>query len=282
MCFSFLKKKKNNINLLYDSSVNSIDISVNTQPEESNSIIVVSENPWINLKPLDISKIKCVNFSESQYYKTIVPKTQIVLHHTISGDGINGDINTWEDDPAVIATCIIIDRVGTPWQLFSSKYWAHHLGCKTSNNLELNRNSIGIEIDNWGGLILGDGTVKQFGKYKNGKPKLITTEPGRYYNYYGNVIYVNVQEYPEKFMGYQYFEKYSEAQIKTAGELLLLWHNKYNISLKYNEDMWDKSERALAGENGIWTHVSFRGNGKSDCHPDPDLIKMLKTLNEIK
>ena len=41
--------------------------------------------------------------------------------------------------------------------------------------------------------------------------------------------------------------------------------------------MWDISDKALAGEAGVWTHVSFRTD-KSDCHPQPELIQMLKSL----
>jgi len=236
------------------------------------------ENVWQTLKPIDLSKIETINFPVDQYIQEIHTKKQICLHHTVSGDGVNGDISTWENDPRRIATCIIVDRGGTPWQLFSSKYWAYHLAC---GNSTLDKQSIAIEIDNWGWLIQGDGTVKQFGKNNDGTPRLIYTEPGRYYTCYGNYVYTVNQYYPEGFMGYNYYEKYNNAQIQTVGELLLYWKNAYGISLKYNEDMWDKSNRALSSKNGVWTHVSYRGSGKSDCHPQPEFIEMLKTLDGI-
>jgi len=243
------------------------------------SIPKKTKSMWEDLKPIDFSKIETIQFSEDQYIKVVYPKTQICCHHTVSGDGVNGDISSWEGTPERVATCIIIDRSGTPWQLFSSKFFAYHLG---TGNTNLDKHSIGIEIDNWGALILGDGTVKQFGKNADGTPKMVYTTPGRYYAYYGNPVYVATQYYPDGFRGYNYYEKYTEAQIRTAGELILYWNKVYNIPLDYNSDMWDVSPRALRGEPGIWTHVSYRpAPAKTDCHPQENLIEMLKTLSKI-
>ena len=233
------------------------------------------KNMWHDLKPLDLSKIQVVVFPDNSFSKKIYLKKQIVLHHTISGDGVDGDIRTWENDKTVVGTCIIIDRAGTPWQLFSSKYWAWHLGV---GRKVLDSHSIGIELDNWGWLIPGDGTVKKF----NYPPKNVRTEMGKYYAYYGNSVAVPLQHYPDGFRGYNYYEKYSHNQIQTLGELILYWNLKYDIPLDYNEDMWDVSQRALSGTPGIWTHVSYRPTPqKSDCHPQPELIEMLKTLRNI-
>jgi len=238
-----------------------------------------TKNMWENLKPIDLSKIETVQFPEDQYIKEIYPKTQIVLHHTISGTSVNGDISSWEGTPERVGTCIIVDRAGTPWQLFSSKYWAGHLGAGNSN---LDKHSIGIEIDSWGWLILGDGTVKQFGKNPDGTPKMIYTVPGRYYTFYGNSVYVVTQYYPNGFRGYNYYEKYTEAQIRTVGELILYWNKVYGIPLTYNTGMWEVSQDALGGKPGIWGHTSYRNaSEKTDPHPQENLIEMLKTLSKI-
>lgn len=218
------------------------------------------ESMWENLKPIDFSKIETIQFPENQYIKEVTSKNQIVLHHTISGDGVNGDVSSWEGTPERVATCIIVDRSGVPWQLFSSKYWAYHLGAGNSN---LDKHSIGIEIDNWGWLIP-------------------TETPGRYETYYGNKVYVQTQYYADSFRGFNYYEKYTDAQIQTVGELLLYWHNIYDIPLTYNEDMWSLSQNAKSGKPGVWTHVSYRpAPDKTDCHPQPSLIEMLKTLSTI-
>jgi N-acetyl-anhydromuramyl-L-alanine amidase AmpD len=233
------------------------------------------KNVWSDLKPIDLSKIEVVNFPDDQFFHEEYPKKQIVLHHTISGNGVDGDIQTWEDDTSVVGTAIIVDRAGTPWQLFSSKYWAWHLGVGKKT---LDSQSIGIEIDSWGWLIKGDGTTKMFGN----PPKTVKTISGKYYTYYGSSVAVPLQEYPNGFRGYNYYEKYSDQQIRTIGELILYWHVKYNIPLDYNSDMWDVSPRALNGTPGIWGHTSYRpASQKTDPHPQPELIKMLQTLKGL-
>jgi len=237
------------------------------------------KNMWSNLKPLDLSKIESHPFPEDQYLQEEYTKTQIVLHHTVSGTGVEGDISTWEADPQRVAVCMIIDRDGIPWQLFSSKYWAYHL---KAGNKELDKHSLAVEIDNWGWLIPGDGTTKQFGYKEDGTPKFVYTITGKYYTYYGNSVTVPMEYYPEGFRGYNYYEQYTEKQIRTLGELILYWKLRYNIPIDYNSDMWDVSPRALSGAPGIWGHISYRPMPeKTDPHPQKNLIEMLKTLKEI-
>ena len=70
---------------------------------------------------------------------------------------------------------------------------------------------------------------------------------------------------------------YTDAQIQSVKELLLLWKDKYNIPLTYHEDIWDITPRALKGEPGVYTHNSVRTD-KVDIYPCPRMIAMLKTL----
>ena len=229
---------------------------------------------WENLKPIQLHKIQVVNYPESKIFKEEFEKKQIVLHHTV-GSSIDGTISSWKDNKDNIGTCIIIDREGIPWQIFSSKFYNYHLA---AGNHDLDKHSIGIEIDSWGWLIPGDNTVKQFGN----PAKFIKTAVGKYYTYYGNSVVTPMQEYPEGFRGYYYYEKYTNAQIQTIGELLLYWKKKYNIPLTYHPEMWDVSQDALGGTPGIWTHVSYRkATEKQDCHPDPSLISLLQYLSSI-
>jgi len=213
-----------------------------------------------------LNKIINVDFEPDQYVPRETKKTQICLHHTVSpNNSIKGDVATWRRDKKRIATCIIIGDDGTPYQLFSSKYWGYHLGIKQSFfkkfNLPyqlLDDNCIGVEIDSAGGL---------------------TKKNGKWYDVYGyHIPNDEVIEYTEGYMGYYAFQKYTDEQIETVKELLLFWHDRYNIPLDYNDDMWDISKNALSGKPGIWTHTSYRGNTKSDCHPQQELINMLKNL----
>lgn len=218
-----------------------------------------------------LSKIVQVDFPEDQYYKLQTPKKQIVIHHTASGVGPDGDLRHWIGTKARIATHIIIGRDGTMYQCFSSKYWAHHLGVKSVifkqhgfndygiRNKILNQESIAIELDNWGGL-------KQ-------------DKDGNWLTWTGKVIdKKKVQEYPEGFRGHLGYEKYPKKQLDAMARLIRFWHDRYGIPMKYDKDMWDVSKKALSGKPGIYTHVSYRPD-KSDCHPQPELIETLKSLS---
>jgi N-acetyl-anhydromuramyl-L-alanine amidase AmpD len=218
-------------------------------------------NKWLDLKPLKLDDDNLQMVEWNNYYKEKFPKNQIVLHHTVSGPGIRGDLITWKKYKSNIGTCIIIDRDGTINQLFSSKYWAYHLG---AGNSVLDRRSIAVELDNWGQL---------------------EEKKGKLYTIYGNVVKVPTTNYPLGFRGEQLFESYPDAQLESLGELLLFWNKRYDITMDYNEDMWDVSQNALDGKPGIWTHVSYRpwpaSRNKWDCHPQPELINMLKTLSKL-
>lgn len=224
------------------------------------------------MSQLDLSKIVRLDLPENQYYKEIDSKKQIVLHHTASGRGHDGDFTHWLNTPERIATCIIIDYKGIIYQLFSSKYWGHHLGVTSqtlkekgfddyqNRNKLLNQQAIAIEIDAWGGL-----------KYKDGK----------WYAYPGNfskeVSKDRVVEVPNGYRGYFGYEKYTNEQIESLRKLLIYWREQYGISLKYNPDMWDISINALSGKQGIWSHTSYRID-KSDIFPQKEMIDMLKSL----
>ena len=213
--------------------------------------------------------MKVINhdFPEDQYYKEITKKKGIVLHHTVSGDSVLGDIEWWKSTSERVATPVIIARDGGIHQLYSDQYWAHHLGIKQDHfqrfglpalNTLRNKEFIGIELDSWGGL---------------------TCKNSKYYSATGKeVAKENVVFYEKGFRGYQYFEKYTTAQLDSLKELLEYLGKKYGIPLTYKgEVMFEYNRRALSGENGIWAHVSFRPD-KSDVHPQKELITMLKSL----
>ena len=207
-------------------------------------------------------------FPLNQYYPETTPKSQIVLHHTVSGQSVSGDINWWKQTPSRIATCVIIHRDGTIHTLFRSEKWAHHLGIKKwifqklglksyGANLKLNKSSIGVELDSWGGV------TKRNGKYyRTGNKEIPAHE---------------VVDYGREIRGFRYYEKYTNAQIESLKYLLKYWNDKYGIPIRYNEDMWGLSRDALSGKPGVYTHVSYRPD-KSDCHPQKELISMLKSL----
>jgi len=217
---------------------------------------------------LNLKSIKQVNFPSWKYFRKVYPKNQVYLHHTVSGKGVSGDIAHWIKSKFRIGTCVIISRDGTINQVFSSKYWAFHLGVKSSVYKRLgipykrrDMTSIGIEIDSYGGL-RWDASINQWRTV------------------YGNVVPLSrVVEYPKGYRGFYAFEKYTDAQIEATRQLLVYWNGKYEIPLTYHADMWELNRRALSGVSGVWSHTSVRED-KSDCHPQKELISMLKNLTK--
>lgn len=216
------------------------------------------------------------SFPTSQYVAEKTTKHQIVLHHTVSGPGVDGDIAWWMKTPERVATHFLIDREGGVHQLFDESYWASHLGLSQKHfnaahlpYQNIDRMSIGIELDSWGPVLPhNDG---QFYPVKwNGTTHVPNTacNPVKYF-----------YEYCEKnrWKGFLYYEKYTSAQLASLKELLRELCQRHHIPMDYNNDMWVVSTKALRGEPGIFGHCSYRFD-KSDVHPQPELVNMLKQL----
>lgn len=231
-------------------------------------------NTQIYSMALDLSKIKQVPLRESQYIKEVTKKTQITLHHTAGNSSGVGTIKMWDsDDRGRIATCVTISGKGASkdtydgeiCQAFSSKHWGYHLGIKPDvfrakgvPYQSLDKLAIGIEICNWGPL---------------------TKKGDKFYNYVDREIPADqVCTLATPYKGYMYYHAYTDAQIESVKQLLLYWSGIYSINLAYREeDMWSVSVRALKGENGVYTHNSYRKD-KSDIYPCPRMVAMLKSL----
>lgn len=204
--------------------------------------------------------------SPTQYVNEVTSKDKIVLHHTAGGTGLSS-INWWQQTKERVATHFVIERSGVIYQCVPLKNWSYALAVKPSvfskygirnTNDNLDRSSIQIELASWGGLV------------KKGDS---------YYNYIGKeVSSANVVTYASPFKGFKYYEAYTKEQIDSLRDLLLYIKKEYpSIPLDYYEDIWNVSKVALSGKSGLYTHVSFRDD-KSDCHPDPKLVQMLRNL----
>jgi len=204
-----------------------------------------------------------LTFDENQYYKATYPKTQIVLHHTVSNGSAKAVADYWESKPDRVGTPIILDKEGIMHQLFSSRFYAGHIGDvdKEMQKFKLplrscSKNSVGVELINMGGL---------------------TKKGNDLFDSYGNIFKGETVHYPNKYRGFEYFAKYPQVQIDSLKKLILFWCEMYSIPSTYNEDIWDVSKRALSGEPGIFCHTSFRSD-KSDLAPQSEMIAMLKSL----
>ena len=211
------------------------------------------------------SNYKFVYFPEEQYIRNSIQKNQIVLHHTVSGGDGTGDINWWKSRGERVATAFIINRDGLILQLFSTDYWAGHIG-KFS---QLNQRSIGIELVSWGGLTQRDGQW-----VASNNRNVIPQE--------------NVLEYPEGFRDFKGFENYTQPQLKSLEEVLIAikaGHPEIDFTYKENAfgvynpstKQYAITQDALDGVSGIWSHTAYRID-KSDVHPQQELKTLLQQI----
>lgn len=185
--------------------------------------------------------------------------TQICLHHTASGPGIGGDVEWWKRDGQPVSTPLIIDRDGTAYQLYPSSRWAYTLGLGHAGRQRVEALTLGVEIDTWGYLNKVGNKFYSYAKVE------VPAES------------VCVLEKPHR--GWLYYEKYTAEQIETVRLLLIYWGERYGIPLKFKAgEFFDLSNNAIyARVPGVYSHNSFRPD-KTDLHPQPDLIAMLKSL----
>lgn len=225
---------------------------------------------------LDVKKLIQIRLTDDQYINEVSDKKQIVIHHTASSASAINNAKYWQGTKDRIATSFIIagnvknssaEKDGDIVQCFGSSKWAYHLGIKQDvfkamdvPYQSLDKISIGIEICAWGQLTKGgDGIFK---------------------NYVGGIVPVSeVTTLDEPYRGFLYYHSYTEKQIAALRDLLIYLCDKFNISKKYNADIFEVNKKALSGENGIWNHTSFRFD-KNDTFPQPSLIKMLQDLEK--
>lgn len=213
---------------------------------------------------LDTTKIVQERLSNNQYFQEEAKKTQIYLHHTAGGGNAVAVSRWWQSNADRIATAFVIGNKGTIVQCFSSRHWAYHLGIDNQDFAvhglkyqNLNKLSVGIEVCNWGPLKLKD---------------------GKYYNYVKGVVdpsEVTVLDKP--FKGHVLWNKYTDAQIESARQLLVYLCETYNIPKEYRKEIFAIDKEAFKGTPGIYTHNSVRKD-KSDIYPCPRMIKMLEAL----
>lgn len=203
---------------------------------------------------MSINKLlKPVVFPKQNYMQTMQLKKQIVLHHTAGGTAMSA-INWWKkrnNGKGTVATAYVIERDGTIYQLFSAFQWAFHLG--VIGKPQLDRESIGIELVCWGGLLESEIGTKV--------PESEVVE-GRF-----------------DHRGYKYFHRYTDSQIESIRLLLPILSVAATIPIKYSyENLFTYSPMtALKGKPGLYSHVAFRED-KNDCHPQLELTSMLSSL----
>jgi N-acetyl-anhydromuramyl-L-alanine amidase AmpD len=199
-----------------------------------------------------------------QYYQTAHKKQSIFLHHTAGGTA-EGAIRWFDQTPEAVGTAYVIDRDGTIFQVFDDAKWAFHLGVKGDNN-DAEKQSIGIEIVARGWLVEENGKFFHYPLFPNkaGKTEIPKDE---------------VWEFKNKWQGYKYYHKYTDAQIRATVALVAMLMKKYDIKPQKDFDKFFQFNPDVAMKNlpGIWSHTAVRKD-KTDIVPHEDFVKPLKEL----
>ncbi len=197
-------------------------------------------------------------------------KTAIVLHHTAGGHRPDLQINYWDNDSlGRVAAHYVIGGKSTTnnellydgdiFQAVEDKFYCFHLGIK-GNNQRFDKCSIGIELCNYGFLVLSQ-------------------KDNNYYNYVGKVVpKEQVVDLGYSFRGYRYYHKYTDKQIESLCLLIAKLSREHNIKL--NKIFFDFNSALLSQSNirGLYTHTNFIQSGKWDLSPQPNLISALNSL----
>lgn len=196
--------------------------------------------------------IKKFPLAENQYYKQAFSKTSIFLHHTAGGSAASS-IAYWASNPEHIATPYLIDRDGIIYECYDPNYWAYSLGVKGNSQIE--RSAIPIEICSYGNLVLKD---------------------GRFLNWTGKEVK------PDKvikcsFRGFDYYEKYTDEQIKALYELLPFLVSKFNLKLQSDKTNFFEFQNPNKLLPGIWSHSTVRKD-KVDIFPQKELVELVYNL----
>lgn len=206
---------------------------------------------------------------DEQYIKQVLDKNQIFLHFTAGGPSAKSVINWWDSTESRISTSYVIDgNDGVIYECFNPKYWSFHLGVKGTRG-KLDKNSIGIEICNWGPLDKKNG--KYYGwpakKYKNWTEKYEVKE-------------AEVLKLDTPHRGYSYYHKITDKQIESLEKLLIYLVIEYNIPVNeiFGDDWYEYQDHVIKNVTpGIWNHVNVRKD-KYDLCPDSRVTSILNGL----
>lgn len=208
---------------------------------------------------------------ESQYVDTVTKKDWVFLHHTAGWHNPYGTIDGWaKDDRGKIGTEFVLGGQsirgndnqydGVMVQAFPTGNYAWHLG---TGNSELHRNSVGIEICNFGQVM--DGITWA------GHPVVSTQQVAL----------------AKKFRGYKYWHRYSDAQLRILKEWIYFIANRDNIDVRKGlpelvkqkgADAFDFcSVKDVTAKKGLWTHTNVL-KSKVDCFPQQELLDLLMSL----
>lgn len=199
--------------------------------------------------------------NDDWYYKSKSTKKKIVLHFTAGI--LHGDIGELTRSRKV-SVSYVVARDGTLYELFSPEYWSYHLGRGASGgNTKMSRESIGIEISNFGPLNLDSerGVLKTW----SGKDYCSVEQTEAYMHVPGGF-----RGRPE----WEYFATYTAEQYRVVDELITDMCREFNILRKLPAVMMRQKKVSGDPGEGIWSHQNFRTD-KCDVGPAFDWIRVI-------
>lgn len=226
------------------------------------------------------SRLKIIDMflPEDNYYTETTNKTSIWLHHTAGGGSAKYVIGGWKQRSDKVATSYVIGGIdksdssmnGSVYRAFDDAHYANHLGIShaqlklidnPASTKDIHRNSIGIELCNWGYL---------------------TQSNGKFFTYLNTEIPSDqVIDLGFSFRGYRYYHKYTPEQLNSLEQLLRYLMSKHGIVSKkrWSAGSFEFDEAAFKNQEGIFTHTNTRRD-KFDCSPQPELLNLLNKISQ--
>jgi hypothetical protein len=240
-------------------------------------------------------EIKTQFLPKGEYLAGPTKKEWLYLHHTAGWENPYNTISAWaRDTRGAIATEFVLGGPkitdgdirwdGELVQAFPTGGYGWHLG--TGNNV-MHRNSVGIEVCNFGYLTLG-GYWKWNANTK--KNEWIKLKADRLYTYVGtevNPSSTQVVTLAKTFRGHKTWHRYSDTQINVLKDWILFIANRDGIDVRKGLPAMIKQRGADAfdffdpkhveANKGLWSHTNVRKD-KVDMFPQQELIDMLVSI----
>jgi len=242
---------------------------------------------------LEASLFKAHHLPKNEYAFGEGDYQWICLHHTAGWNNPYSTIDSWgRDSRGIVATEFVVggQKVtdgdskydGEILQAFPEGGYGWHLGI--GNNF-MHRNTIGIELNNFGFLTKGG-----FFSRVDGKKVFVNRKKDHFYTYVGTEISPNssqVVELDKEFRGFKFWHKYSDEQIKKTFDLLKYLSERDGIDVRdglpklikeKGIEAFDIVDRRMCeNQKGLWSHTNYT-TAKTDVFPQQEMIDMLLSL----
>ncbi len=215
---------------------------------------------------------RSLQLPETEYFPGVQEKSGIAIHHTVGGSA-RTTVRWWGEDKTdggrkrIVGCAYIIDHDGTVFELFDPSAWAYQFGLRwtAGTRFRFERRFIGIELASQGGLIEENGELYCF--------DLVSPRTWKPYS--------EAFDFGQPYRGYQWFDRYSTAQLEALGRLVDELCTRFAIPRRYPDPPFDYYGDALARFKGVIGHAMVRSD-KSDPAPDWRLWEALENLAAVR